>query len=463
MMECVQARHLTNEKVCLPMLSVRTVSRHLHTLLTTTAETIADDTGCVRRTRRFSGATLCQTLVLGWLDTPAATLDRLCQMAAACGVQISPQGLARRFTEAAAVMLNGVLDAAVTQVLATEPVAVPLLQRFLGVYVQDCTVITLPPALASVWSGCGDTSADGHTAAVKLGVRIDLLHGTLHGPVLAAGRTHDRSVVDQLPALPAGSLRLADLGFFSVRELATQDQRGCYWFTRIQAGTAVFEAAGRRWSLPDLLERSVHGLTELPVEVGAKERLACRLIAMPVPAAVANERRRRMKAEEHRRGQMVSADRLRLAAFTVFITNVPAALLSPAEALVLARARWQIELLFKCWKSDAQVDAWRSQQPYRILCELYAKLIGVVIGHWVLLTAGWCDPRRSLTKAAETVREAAFTLALVIRHPRRLADTLRSLALPLQAGCRKQTRRSRPSLPQLITHPELAYDYPAAA
>lgn len=445
------------------MLSVRTVSRHLHHLLTTTADDAAHTSGCVRRTRRFSGATFCQTLVFGWLATPAATLDQLCQMAAACGVRIRPQGLARRFTPAAALMLRQVLDTAVEQVLATEPVAVPLLQRFNGVYLQDCTVLTLPPALAAIWSGCGDATSDGHTAVLKLGVRFDLCQGTLHGPVLAAGRTHDRTAVAALPPLPAGSVRLADLGFFSLRELAAQDRAQRYWLTRIQTGSALFDAAGRRWELAELLEQHVTGLMELAVEVGVAVRLACRLIAAPVPDKVANQRRRRMKAEAHRRGQAVTADRLRLAAFTVFLTNVPAALLTGSEALVLARARWQIELLFKCWKATGRVDEWRSQQPYRILCEVYAKLIGIVIAHWVMLTAGWEDPRRSLAKAAATVREAAFTLALTIRAPRRLTDTLQALALPLQAGCRKQSRRAKPSTPQLLDHPDLDHDYPVAA
>lgn len=445
------------------MLSVRTVSRHLHHLLTTTADEAGQATGCVRRLRRFSGGTLCQTLVLGWLAAPAATLDQLCQTAAACGVQVRPQGLARRFTPAAAKMLKQVLDAAVEQVLATEPVALPLLRRFAGVYLQDCTVITLPPALAEVWSGCGDATADGHTAVLKAALRLDLLRGTLHGPVLAAGRTHDRTLARALPALPPGSLRLTDLGFFSLRELAAQELAGCYWLTRLQAGTLVFEATGRRWELADLLGRSVTGLTELAVEVGARQRLPCRLLAVRVPDAVANQRRRRMKEDARRRGQTVSADRLRLAAFTVLITNVPGDLLTGAEALVLARARWQIELLFKCWKMNGQVDAWRSRQPYRILCEVYAKLIGAVMTHWILLTAGWEDPRRSLTKAAAAVHEAAFALALAIRRPRRLTETLRALALPLQAGCRKQTRRAKPSTPQLLDHSELDYDHPAAA
>ena len=445
------------------MLSVRTVSRHLHHLLTTPADEAGRATGCIRRARRFTGATLCQTLVFGWLATPAATLDQLCQMAAACGVRVRPQSLATRFTEEAAGMLKQVLDAAIAQVLATERTTLPLLQRFAGVYLQDCTVITLPPTLASVWSGCGDATPDGHTAVVKLGVRLDLLCGTLHGPVLAAGRTHDRTVVDALPPLPAGSMVLADLGFFSLRALAAQDQAGCYWLTRLQAGTVVIDAAGTRWDLADLLEQHVQRLTELAVEVGTTQRLPCRLIAVPVPDAVANQRRRKMQAEAHRRGQMVTDERRRLAAFTVFITNAPATLLTPAEALVLARARWQIELLFKGWKSDGQVDTWRSQQAYRILCELYAKLIGMVIQHWVLLTAGWEDPRRSLRKAAAMVRESALILALTVRSVRRLTAMLEALALPLQAGSRKQTRRATPSTPQLLAHPELTYDYPAAA
>jgi hypothetical protein len=445
------------------MLSVRTVSRHVQHLLTTTADEAAAATGCVRRKRRFSGASLCQTLVLGWLGNPAATLDQLCQMAAACGVQITPQGLAQRFTPAAAAMLKRVLDAAIEQVVGTEPVAIPLLRRFAGVFLQDCTVITLPAELAEVWAGCGDATATGHSAVLKAGVRLDLAHGALHGPVLAAGRTHDRTVAAALPPLPPNSLRLADLGFFSLADLAAQDAAGCFWLTRVQVGTAVFDATGRRWELAELLEQHVTGLTELAVEVGVRQRLSCRLIAVPVPDEVANARRRRMHDEAHRRGQEVTADRLRLAAFTVFITNVPVELLSPQEALVLARARWQIELLFKCWKSVSQVDQWRSQEPYRILCEVYAKLIGVVIQHWLLLTAGWDDPRRSLVKAAAVVREAAFALALALQHPRRLPQALADLAAPLQAGCRKNTRRAHPGTYQLLQDPEVGYDLLLAA
>ena len=44
--------------------------------------------------------------------------------------------------------------------------------------------------------------------------------------------------------------------------------------------------------------------------------------------------------------------------------------------MVLLRVRWQIELLFKLFKSHTQVDTWQSQKPWRILCEVYAKIGG---------------------------------------------------------------------------------------
>jgi IS4 transposase len=52
------------------------------------------------------------------------------------------------------------------------------------------------------------------------------------------------------------------------------------------------------------------------------------------------------------------------------VTNVPAARLRVAEALVLARARWQIELLFKLWKQHGRIDEAHSAHPWAVLCEL---------------------------------------------------------------------------------------------
>ena len=73
--------------------------------------------------------------------------------------------------------------------------------------------------------------------------------------------------------------------------------------------------------------------------------------------------------------------------------------------------RWQIELLFKLWKSHGRVDESRSTKPWRILCEVYAKLLAMLVQHWVFLVSFWAYPDRSLTKAAQTVQKHALHLA----------------------------------------------------
>ncbi len=53
------------------MSSVRSLPTTLSTLFTTTADMLGRSTGCIQRVVKFSGATLAQTLVFGWLATPS--------------------------------------------------------------------------------------------------------------------------------------------------------------------------------------------------------------------------------------------------------------------------------------------------------------------------------------------------------------------------------------------------------
>jgi len=112
--------------------------------------------------------------------------------------------------------------------------------------------------------------------------------------------------------------------------------------------------------------------------LGTKDRLPCRLLAKRVPAEVAEKRRERLRERQRRKGRKYrDADPWALAEWTLYATNVPEAMLRVDEALVLATCRWQIELLWKLWKSQGRIDESRSNKPWRILCEIYAKLLGM--------------------------------------------------------------------------------------
>lgn len=441
------------------MTTVAELATTLQTVLTTTADTLARKTGAVRRASKLGGAALVQTLVLGWLHQPAASLGQLAQMAGALGVGITPQGLDQRLTAQTADCLEGLVQVTVREVVAVQPVAVPILQRFAAVTVQDSSTVALPAALVDRWRGTGhgaDPTAAA-TAAVKLQVRCDLCTGRLEGPLLEAGRAQDRSAAfqsqDDAP-LPAKALRLADLGYFSLGVFAELTAQDVYFLSRLQVATAVFTddpaGPGTRLAVVQRLRRQDLAPLDLPVRLGVDHQVPARLLAVRVPLAVAAARRRRLHAEARQKGQAVSQARLQWADWTVLVTNVPVSLLTVAEALVLVRARWQIELLFKLWKQHGLLDAWRSAKPWRILCEVYAKLLALVIQHWLLLVSCWERPDRSLVKAAQTVRSQVPLLASAFAGVLPLRLALEHLGRTIRRGCRQNTRTTAPNTYQLL-------------
>lgn len=415
----------------------------LQTLLTTTADQAGRDSGLIQRVRAFTGATFVQTLVFGWLATPDATLENLAQTAAVRGVPVSAQAIADRFSPRSAACLAQVLAAAIQQTVIAAPTDLAVLNRFTGVVVIDGSVIGLPATLAVPFPGGANQRSS--QAALKIGVGVDLRTGRLDGPHLRAARPHDRLLPIQDQPIAPHALRLADLGFFDLTVLATLTAQQAYWLTRVLVGTVVRDRDGRRLDLVTLLRQQCKRTLDRSVLLGAHERLPCRLLAERVPKEVADERRQRLRDDARRRGQTVSPQRLTLADWTILVTNVPAERLTAAEAMVLTRVRWQIELLFKLWKSDGKIDAWRSAKPWRVLTEVYAKLVAMVIQHWILVVTSWHYPERSMVKGAQTVRAHACYLACVFTSAEQVQEALASIARCLAAGGRINKRRKRPN------------------
>ncbi len=440
----------------------------LQALLGTVAEQAARHTGCVQRQRpgKFGGATLVQTLVLGWLADPDAPLTGLCRAAARVGVAVTPQALDQRFTPALAACLQRVLVAALTEVGTTEPAVAPLLARFTAIALLDSTTIALPDALAEVWQGCGGRVPQGSAAALKLQVCLDLRGGRLCGS-LHDGRSQDQTAPELRMPVPVGALRVQDLGYFKLERLAAWDAAGVLYLSRLKTGVVVTTADGRVWELGRLLAERAQAVVDEPVVIGGRQRLACRLIAVRVPAQGAAERRRKRHADAQREGTRVSSARLALADWTVLVTNVPAGRLTVAEALVLLRARWQSELVFKLWKDFGRVDESRSAKPWRIRGEVYAKLVAMVVQHWLLITTCWTMPDWSLRKAAAALREEVPALLWAWGQPADLARVLGHIARVVVAAGGVGRRSQRPAAHQLWHDPSLQWtgwpDQPAIA
>lgn len=417
----------------------------LQSLLGPEAESIAAEQPLIRRRRKFSASSLLSTFVLGYWQNPRARLDDLAQTAAQLGVHVSPQAIDRRFRPPLGDALRELLRHALQTVLDTNPRAWPLLGSFTTVQLADSTTIPLTAALADQYPSGGGTR--GGAAAMKIHVQWDITGGRLIAALDAARNADNGSTVLDAP-LPAGSLVLRDLGYFDLDRFAAFNAANIAWISRAKANLVVF-IDGQRLKLVDWLARQGDDLIDRPIQL-CDQRVPCRLVARRVPDDVA--RRRHLSARKKSRkkyGCAPSARQLQACAWTMYVTNLPAAPFDAAAVHTMYRVRWQIELLFKLWKSHAHLDAHRSEDPVRQLIELFARLLGVLLQHWVLVTTGWQHSRLSMVKAAQVIRECVPVLLAVWRQTEALTTALQALAVRV-GKCRLTTRKKCPGTHQTL-------------
>lgn len=433
------------------MTDLNRLAAAMQALLTTTADELARDCGFVRRRRKVSGSNFAQTLVFAALADPQPTENRLRNTAAAVGLDASRQAIAKRLDDRAARFLRQLLATSVNQAVAS-PVAIPLLRRFQSVVVLDSSVVALPAALAETYRGGASRTTAGPTSAVKLTVGLDLVSGALLGPDLSAGRAGDLAAPLAQADPPPGGLHLADLNYFSLEKFARWGRAGAFWLSRLKCKTAVHDDRGHRLDLVARLRDAGEADVDQDVVLGGGGcRVACRLIARRVPAAVAALRRLRLRDKSAERGDRVSLVALALCDWTVLVTNVPREKLNVEEAVALARMRWQIELLFKLWKSGGGgVDRRRGAGTASALCQLYSKLLAQVVRHWVIVVGAWSMSDRSMTKAAEVVRMMALSLAMALGSRSRLSAVLRHARRLMEVGAHMERRRKAPNAHDLI-------------
>jgi hypothetical protein len=434
---------------------VRTVTSVLQEQLGAQLNDLARQCGLVLRQRKFSGQQLLRLLVLTLLRHPDATYADFFATAIEAGLEVSRTAVEKRLQAGPPLIdfLRQALERALQQTVAAQPSSAALLQQFTAVLIGDSSVVSLPAELATLFPGCGGAEHPDR-AALKLQVLWDLKSGRLERLEVTAGKASDarsRIAVDQAAA---GTLLVYDLGYFDVERLARLDQQQARFLSRLLHGTQVSGVEGPALDLVAHLRAQPSGVLDQMILLGATVRLSCRLLAVRVPEEVANRRRQqaRIKAKEHGRAAP-SADYLEWLGWSLFVTNATAAELSWKAVVVLYRARWQIELLFKLWKSHNGLDRLRSVTALPVLAVLYAKLLGVLLQHWLLLALVWQLPQRSLMRAARQLREWLNVLVWLLDEGAQLEETLRRLQRQMERLCRVKKRAQNPSHAELLEDP----------
>lgn len=434
-------------------ISVHALASTLQTLLTEVAKTAAKQSGFIRRVRKITGAGFVQALVLQWMADPKAKQEDL---AATLGVTTA--ALQERFNAQAVACLQRVLNQALGCLFQARPETIPLLRRFPAVILEDSTTSPLPASLAREFPGCGGSDAQTGQAGLKLLARLEVITGAVQLLDPRPARTSDRTLSSSLPPLPPGSLRLADLGFFNLQRLSRDSEQGLFWISRVPAKLTVHGPRRSSQNIADWLRGQTSDRIDTIVGVGATQELTCRLMAVRTPRSIAEQRLKRLRKTQKKKGRRVSNAQRLMCEWTVLITNLVDTERFPPEALwVLYRVRWQVELLFKRWKDGGGLATTRARTGATALCECLAKLLAVLIQHWATLLRGGPLCVVSATRACARVRRITPQLAEALKHGvEPLVAVLKTLKAELDRLPRRP-RRKRPTTRQLLFAPRFTH------
>jgi Transposase DDE domain len=432
-------------------ITIDKLAKILQTLFTTEADTAAKESGMIQRRRKISGAGFVQTLVFGWLEDPTTTVDELGDE-----LNVSKQGLAQRLDARAVDCLWRVVKKALHRLFATGPETIPLLRRFTSVVIDDCTSLGLPAELARQFPGCGGSDPEVGQAGLKLLVGFEVTAGQFQALEVGAARDSEHTLAKLLRPLPSASLHLADLGFFELNELAKLSRQSVFWISRVPALLKKQANDGTTEELADWLKHQRADRLDRPIRLGTETRLDCRLVAVRLPENVAQQRLRKLKQTLTKKGRTISERQRVMCQWLVLITNLPADQFTIEETCVLYRVRWQVELLFKRWKSLVGLGRSRGHRAYRVLCETDAKLLGCLVQHWGTLLRGSPLSGISAYRRARRVRRFSAEIAEALEDFDELLNALERLATRLRRLPRQDKRRRRPSTRQLLFRPRLA-------
>jgi len=186
------------------------------------------------------------------------------------------------------------------------------------------------------------------------------------GDIVLADRYYARPR-DLRPVIDAGAHFIVRTGWNSLRLLQANGEP----FDLFAALAAQAEQEG------EVQVRIYEGTTE------ALEPLSLRLvIRRKNPEQAAAEQKRLLK-DAKKRGKQPDPRSLEAAKYILLLTSLPAADFPPADILALYRFRWQIELVFKRFKSLAGLDELPAKNPELARAWIYARLIVAIIAEQI--------------------------------------------------------------------------------
>lgn len=372
-------------------------------------------------------------------------------------IEITRQGLDLRFDDKAVCYVKSILEQVIVNQVA-EPLDPRFLSAFSRVRIKDGTRFDLPQRLKQYLPGYGGKNTSDAAACVQY--EFDLKNRRLLDLDLTpAKRTDYQDAREKTDQIEKGDLVIRDLGYFSMPVLRSIAETGAFFLSRLKTKMSVFDENCRQVNFCDLYSQMVKNKTprvQIRALIGEKERLPVRMCIELVSEQVYEKRIRAIEKENKSKGSQTSQEFRIRARFNILITNVKEEDLPAENMYKLYKTRWQIELVFKTWKSTLGIDKLQPMKYQRFMCLLYAKFILFLVNSQIIAMIGQKiykteNKQISRDKAMKTLHEHFSLTREVLKAPgSRLSDYMGIMHRLLAKNHWLEKRKNKVGLDEII-------------
>lgn len=317
---------------------------------------------------------------LEWVTRSNPTLGSLAALFDNQRISITKQALSKKFDMSCVNFLRKLLSEVLrTLVNSSNAKAPALLSLFSNVFIADCTRIQLSQQTKDIFPGVGGNKENVNASELKIFLRIEASTGIIDQFLYDSGRTSDHAFYKQASPLPERSLELTDMGFLSQERMLYNQQNNIYYVCRIQSQSIIYYN-NQKYSISKFLQQQNGNDIDVHVLLG-KRKVPCRLIIRKVSEEVAKQKLANVTRKAQKTRRQVSQALVIVSKWQFYVTNIESDMCTLDEIITLYSVRWQIELIFKLWKKEMELNKSNGKTTPRVLCEKLLKMIHILLFH----------------------------------------------------------------------------------
>ena len=305
------------------------------------------------------------------------------------GIDISKQGIDQRFNDGAWKYIQSLIS----EVLSTQisrSIDVGWLQLFERVIIKDSSKFDLNARLKDKLPGFGGSASD---AGACIQYEFDIKTGQVNDLSITPANGSDlKNALSTLDAVKKGDLTIRDLGYFTTRYFQEIQKKEAFFLSRLNTRITIYQKKEGELKVLDfgsLYQTMIKGnikTLDMDVFMGQDKKFPVRLIIEPITEGFFNKRMKNIAEYNKKKGHQMSQNYRDRSRFNLFITNIPSEKMEGKAIATIYKVRWQIELIFKVWKSIFGLDNMVPMKYERFMATLNARLL-IVLVNWETIVA----------------------------------------------------------------------------